>query len=881
MLIVLVCSQHTYSQNWSNTTNFWVIENNQEKDSDKLISSQKEQIKSIAQLDINKLKKALINVSMFDRTTGFTGLHKDKHTILQMPMPDGGFHAFAVAEAPIMHPHLANLFPEIKAYIGFGIEDATLQLRFDITPNGFHGMIMSTNGEIVLIDPIKTELDSNYRIEFKRGDKKKSSWICEAEDILNKEIISTNKINTCIFRTYRLALASTGEYAQFHGGTKNLVLSAMHNTLTRLNGILERDLSIRLELVENNEKLIFLNAYSDPYSNNDGASMLSQNQTTCDEIIGPDNYDIGHVFSTGGGGIAQLESVCINGQKGRGVTGNSNPAGDLFDIDYVAHEIGHQFGARHTHNNNCNRNNPTAVEPGSGSSIMSYAGICAPNVQENSDAYFHGISIAEINGFLESGGGECAIVSVVNTKPIANAGQDYFIPKGTSFRLRGTGDDLESNSQLSYSWEQVDNQVAVMPPDQNNIVGPLVRSLPPTGNPDRFVPNYKSIISSEKNIWEVLPFCDRNINFRFTVRDNAILGGCTASDEMVLNVVGDAGPFKLNEIKTFWAAGSASIIKWDVAGSNNKPINCNYVDLLLSTDGGASFPYLLASNIPNTGERMVVIPNVNSNRCRVQIKSVGNIFFDISDSDFTIINSERYSVDLEIDHLKCNNDHSGNINAKINGFYDPDFKWSNGSTGNSIFNLDAGQYTVTVSDDEKSFIAEGWVENPPDIKLEVKIENPKERDASLLVAKSEGGTGEHSYVWDNGIKEQFVELQKSGIYSVTVSDENGCHKKLQRFIDLENVDLENNLLENNFKNPIIYPNPSKAEIELIFNQNINGGPELIILNLEGEEVYSEILLYRDKGLRHKKLDISMFAAGMYYLKILESEKIKTVKFIKI
>jgi hypothetical protein len=315
-------------------------------------------------------------------------------------------------------------------------------------------------------------------------------------------------------RTYRLALAATGEYSIYHGGTKPLVLSEMVIAMNRVNGVYEQDTAVRMVLIANNDLVIYLDGTTDPYTNNNGSTMLGQNQTTLDTVIGNANYDVGHVFSTGGGGVAQLRVPCVTGSKARGVTGLTNPIGDPFYIDYVAHEMGHQYGGNHTFNGNAgscsgsNRNASTAYEPGSGTTIMAYAGICSPqNIQNNSDDHFHTHSIQEIVAYTTTGNGNnCPVITNTgNSAPTSEAGTGGFtIPINTPFILTGSGTDPNGGDVLSYNWEEYDLGPAGHPNSPVNNA-PIFRSFPSVPEPFRYFPRLSDIVNNTQTLGEILP----------------------------------------------------------------------------------------------------------------------------------------------------------------------------------------------------------------------------------------------------------------------------------------------------------------------------------------------------------------------------------------
>ena len=440
----------------------------------------------------------------------------------------------------------------------------------------------------------------------------------------------------CELRTYRLALACVGEYAVFHEGTTESALAAMVTSLNRVNGIFEKDAGLTMVMVENNDQLIFLNPASDPYGNTSGD--LNANQTTCDNIIGPNNYDIGHLLTTSGGGVAFLNSPCT-ANKARGLSGQGAPVGDPYDVDYVAHEMGHQFGGNHTQNNPCQRSGGTAMEPGSASTIMGYAGICVPNVQFNSDPYFHAISIQEMVANTQMGvSSTCAtVLSTGNNQPVVDAGSNYVLPVSTPFALTAIGTDIDED-MLTYCWEQMDNEPAPMPPESTSTRGPAFRSIIPVESPTRYFPNLPDLIDNIDPEWEELPSVSREMNFRCTVRDNFMGAGCTDEDDMVLTFSAEAGPFLVQNPNTdlTWLVGSFQNVEWDVANTDNAPVNCALVNILLSTDGGNTYPIPLAEGVPNDGMHTVEVPDLVGTNNRIQVVCADNIFFDISNTNFTI-----------------------------------------------------------------------------------------------------------------------------------------------------------------------------------------------------------------------------------------------------
>ena len=574
--------------------------------------------------------------------------------IMEFPNPAGGFSKYKVWYFSPMHPDLQAQYPEIRSYAGIGIDDPSSHVFFDVTPKGFHSMTLRSKGGSVFIDPYSKNDTEHYLVYFKRDFVKKEAdrMVCEVGDPLEAEIKDLPEelltTNCGKRREYRLALACTGEYAAFHGGTTALALAAMNTSMTRVNGVYVTEVSVKMNIIANNSLIIYLNGATDPYTNNNGGTMLTENQNNLTTVIGAANYDVGHVFSTGGGGVAVLQSPCSAASKAKGVTGGPSPVGDPFDIDYVAHEMGHQYGGAHTFSStvgSCSGNGSasSAYEPGSGTTIMAYAGICgAANVQSNSDAYFHAQSLAQIGAFVTGAGHTCDTeITISNGKPTVAALTGISCPKSTPFVLNGSATD-PNGDPVNYCWEQF-NAALVSPPAASNISGPLFRSLNAVAESYRYFPSFDNIFGNTTDPWEILPGVARTLTFRLTARDNVITGGCTDEKDINVLIDGNAGPFIVtapNGGETLEAT-SSSTVTWNVAGTDANSTNCANVDILYSTTPAdpTSYVMLLAST-PNDGTQAITVPNIVSSTVRIMVRCAstnGTFFFDISNANFSII----------------------------------------------------------------------------------------------------------------------------------------------------------------------------------------------------------------------------------------------------
>ena len=603
------------------------------------------------------LKFELIYLDIDELKNQLKPLSSGAKQFIKLPNSKGVLLAYEIKETSNFNAVLAAKFSMIKSYDAQGIDDPTAVAKISIGTDGFHAVIFSGNDGSYYIDPYSK--DHKEYIVYRRADlgKNKNTFECEVEQTSEKmasEQIFLQNANDGMLRTFRLAVVCSGEYAQFHltkqgvsseatdAIKKAAVLSAINTSMTRINGVYEKDLGVRMELVANNEEIIFLDAANDNISDGSAGTMINEVQSICDTVIGDENYDIGHIFSIGGSGLAGLGVVCLTGQKARGVTGISSPTGDPYDIDYVSHEMGHQFGANHTQNNSCNRNDATAVEPGSASTIMGYAGICAPNVQNNSDDHFHSINITEMWNTIQSSA-TCATLSDANNEaPTANAGADFNIPKSTPFVLKGSATDANGMASLTYNWEQIDNEISTQSPESTNTGGPMFRSLPSKTTPDRYMPNLSTVVGgSVSSTWEVVPSVARDLNFSFLVRDNNAGGGNSARDDVKITVIqADAFTVSAPNTAVSWDVGTSQTITWNKGTTDIAPINCQNINIKLSVDGGISFPIMIKANTANDGSEDVIIPNNVSTSARIMIEAVDNIFYNVNTSNFTINSTE-------------------------------------------------------------------------------------------------------------------------------------------------------------------------------------------------------------------------------------------------
>ncbi|RAJ15008.1 zinc-dependent metalloprotease [Olleya aquimaris] len=669
-LFFLLVIQTTLAQNkaWTKTTF-------NEKTSDVSLKKLDNNFFTIFDLDINQLKQQLSTAPLRNISQG------QSNTIVSFPSLEGKFEQFRVVETQIFSTNdNENQHPGIKTYLGSRVDNSGARIRFSVTPLGLNAMISEPEKETVYIQPV-TKISNGQYIVYNKKSRINSSetFECLTEDVsVTSRVIGSEvyrDANDKLLRTFRLAMSVTSEYTAFwddgnagNGNAQQDALAAMVSTLNRNNEVFEVDMAITFLLVDtvDDPALDLIYSGTDPY----GSDLNGDLQSNLTSVVGETDYDIGHLlhFANNNGNAGCIGCVCENG-KGSGFSAHSfvdNDGGpymaDFFDIDYVPHEIGHQMGANHTWSFNSEGTGVNA-EPGSGTTIMGYAGITGGNdVQDHSDPYFHYHSIRQILNNVTSGANQCATTTnISNNPPVANAGLDYTIPNGTAFVLKGAASDPDPTDTLTYCWEQIDNGVTT-----NSTFGPtkttgaVWRSRPPSTSPNRYMPILSRVLNGQltesnpvetvdNTSWETVSTVGRTLNFALTVRDRSEAGGVgqspqTSFDTMQVTVDGSSGPFSVTSQTTneTWDAGSTQTVTWNVAGTSGGAVNTPTVNILLSTDGGLTFPYTLASNVPNDGSHDVTVPSTggDTSMARVIVEGNNNIFYAVNSTNFSIQESE-------------------------------------------------------------------------------------------------------------------------------------------------------------------------------------------------------------------------------------------------
>ncbi len=816
--------------------------------------------------------------------------------VIEIPNTKGELEKYEIHEFSNFEPDLQAQFPSIRAYIGRSLSDKSATLYCSFSPNGIQTMVLRSEKPTEFIEKISGSHEIYVLFDSNTKKPNELPLYCATPNKLlnnstNKTTIAATSFNGQ-YKTLRLVIACTAEYTNYFGGVSK-ALEAINATLTRVNGIFNRDLSLHLNLIANTTSVLYTNPVTDPFSpanigvNGAWNLELQRDLTT---KIGNANYDIGHLFgATGGGGNAGcIGCVCQNPSsltdlaKGSGYTSPSDgkPQGDTFDIDFVAHEIGHQLGANHTFSHEV-EGTGVNVEPGGGSTIMGYAGVTDYNVQSHSDDYFAYVSINQIHNNLATK--SCAISSIIpNAFPVANAGEDFVIPKGTPFVLKGSSTN-PNGAILSYCWEQ--NDTAINATGANSIAfstksdGPLFRSLPPSNSPNRFMPEQNKVAANVLNsTWESVADIARTLHFTLTVRDNALNGlAQTNTDSMKLTVDADKGPFEVttqNSTDLSWKPLSLQTINWMVNNTNQLP-GSNNVNIKLSLDGGVTFPIFLKMNTPNDGSELIVVPNgISGKNCRILIEPTDNIYYAINKEPFAIgFTSETSCVTYDF----------------VAPFSIPE---STLYTSKSIIVPDTNSMVSDVNVSlslTHAYLSDIQVEivNPQGKKVELFERECGDTNGSLVLNYDDlGGVISCGKKTIQNIApfeslSLFNEFNPSGTWTLRVRDEfvgdNGtvdaaavtiCSKKFTPIVPSQ-IDLSE---------VMIYPNPTQGDFVVLFSSKFSSGVTIIVHDVMGKKIYEKA--FTSSPLFNESIHLDSLQAGVYFVTVIDSFTTTIKKIIK-
>jgi len=619
--------------------------------------------------------------------------------VVTLPQPDGTMRDFRVWRSGLLPEKLAARYPSLRTFNAVAVDDRKVTAKLDYTGDGFHAMIFDGKN-VSFVDPADNSHSGYYMAHYKKDETRPSAsrmnCTVGAKPLMprNNVAVQPNEraannstertVNGYTLKTYRLALSCDNEYAMAATGlptpTLEQTFSKMVTSMNRVNGVYERELSVTMNFVENEDTLIWNSATgsingADPFDSVDGnispVAALEKNQELCDARIGVGNYDIGHVFTTGAGGLSEIGVVCQWNMNATSVTGLMDPVGDGFDIDYVAHEMGHEYGASHPFNDdesgNCSEgtiNLNNSYEPGSGSTIMAYAGICSPDdLQPHSDAYFNSVSLAEIQYYISSYGDGCPERTPTGNKLVSLPAfaANYTIPFETPFELTApVATDSVMDTSITYCWEEYDLGTG-QTLDSTHDVGPLFRSYYPTTSPTRVFPKPEMVLAGilsnagvENNQGEKAPDVARTLNFHLTVRDIYNGYGCflIPDDIITLDVINTGNGFRVtsqNDSTLIYFGNSPQRVTWNVVGTNAAPISAANVEVYASFDGGYTWPYDLGS-FPNTGSATVTLPNPDTTVTtgRLKVKGAGNVFFNVNGTDFTVLNNDEKDTTIKL-----------------------------------------------------------------------------------------------------------------------------------------------------------------------------------------------------------------------------------------